>query len=98
MGAPRVSGVVPIPIGPVEMLVDGVPGSALPGAAGARITPRRQVEFGPMAHPPSGRNPDVCVVVRCHNEAPVVRGVIEELKTVFDDVVGVDDGSTDGSA
>jgi glycosyltransferase involved in cell wall biosynthesis len=47
------------------------------------------VEFG---------NADVWVVVRCFNEAPVVGQVIGELRAAFPNVVGVDDGSTDGSA
>lgn len=50
--------------------------------------------------PSSGRigNPDVCVVVPMYNEATVVGGVVTELRGVFDRVVCVDDGSTDGSA
>ena len=40
-------------------------------------------------------NPDVWVIVRCFNEAPVVGDVIRELRTAFHNVVGVDDGSTD---
>ena len=41
---------------------------------------------------------DVCVVVPMYNEAAVVGGVVAELRTVFDRVVCVDDGSADGSA
>ena len=37
------------------------------------------------------------VIVRCHNEAEVVASVIRELRADFPNVVGVDDGSTDGS-
>jgi glycosyltransferase involved in cell wall biosynthesis len=40
---------------------------------------------------------DVWVVVRCYNEAPVVGGVVAELRRTFPNVVGVDDGSTDAS-
>lgn len=43
-------------------------------------------------------NSDVWVVVPVFNEAPVVRGVLEGLRANFDNVVAVDDGSTDGSA
>jgi len=43
-------------------------------------------------------NHDVWVVVRCFNEAPVVGGVVQELRQAFPNVVGVDDGSTDESA
>ena len=42
-------------------------------------------------------NHDVCVIVRCYNEAPVVAQVIEGLRHEFAYVVGVDDGSDDGS-
>jgi glycosyltransferase involved in cell wall biosynthesis len=41
---------------------------------------------------------DVVVVVRVYNEAPVVRGVIEELVASGLRVIAVDDASTDGSA
>jgi glycosyltransferase involved in cell wall biosynthesis len=44
------------------------------------------------------RNSDAWVVVRCFNEATVVRGVVDELRTYFPNVVGVDDGSSDSSA
>ncbi len=44
------------------------------------------------------RNRDVWVIVRCFNEAPVVGAVLGELLEEFPNVVGVDDGSTDGSA
>lgn len=44
------------------------------------------------------RHADVWVVVRCFNEAPVVGAVIAELRREFRNVVGVDDGSGDGSA
>lgn len=43
-------------------------------------------------------NADVWVIVRCFNEARVVGDVVEELRATFPNVVGVDDGSTDGSA
>lgn len=42
-------------------------------------------------------NSDVWVVVRCYNEAEVVASVIRELRGCFSNIVGVDDGSTDGS-
>ena len=53
----------------------------------------------PRAKPVSGgaKNPDVWVVIPLYNEAPVIGGVIEELKREFANVVCVDDGSTDGS-
>lgn len=47
---------------------------------------------------PSTSNDDVWIIVPAFNEAPVVRGVIESLREFFPNVVGVDDGSTDGSA
>ena len=43
-------------------------------------------------------NEDVWVVVPVFNEAPVVRGVLEDLREHFPNVVAVDDGSTDTSA
>ena len=43
-------------------------------------------------------NHDVWVIVRCYNEASVVGDVIRGLRTVFPNVVGVDDGSNDTSA
>lgn len=43
-------------------------------------------------------NDDVWVIVRCFNESRVVRGVIEELRQHFPNVVGVDDGSRDTSS
>ena len=42
-------------------------------------------------------NKDVWVIVRCYNEASVVASVIRELRAEFPKVVGVDDGSSDGS-
>jgi glycosyltransferase involved in cell wall biosynthesis len=52
-----------------------------------------------MAAPmPVSSNHDVWVIVRCYNEATVVGDVIRGLKTVFPNVVGVDDGSRDSSA
>lgn len=41
---------------------------------------------------------DVWVIVPCFNEARVVGGVINELRRVFPQVIGVDDGSADDSA
>lgn len=41
---------------------------------------------------------DVWVVVRCFNESAVVGDVVRELRATFAHVVGVDDGSSDGSA
>lgn len=41
---------------------------------------------------------DVCIVVPLYNEAPVIGGVITQLRERFSHVVCVDDGSTDGSA
>ncbi|MFL6154211.1 MAG: glycosyltransferase family 2 protein [Ornithinibacter sp.] len=43
-------------------------------------------------------NRDVWVIVPTYNEAPVVRSVVERLRRDFPNVVGVDDGSTDGSS
>ena len=47
---------------------------------------------------PLPANNDVWVIVRCFNESQVVRGVIEELRQYFPNVVGVDDGSRDTSS
>jgi polyprenyl-phospho-N-acetylgalactosaminyl synthase len=47
---------------------------------------------------PLPANEDVWVIVRCFNESQVVRGVIEELRQYFPNVVGVDDGSRDSSS
>ena len=41
---------------------------------------------------------DVCIVVPLYNEAPVIGGVITQLRQVFSHVVCIDDGSTDNSA
>lgn len=46
----------------------------------------------------TGPNQDVWAIVRCFNEARVVGDVVEELRLTFPNVVGVDDGSTDGSS
>jgi glycosyltransferase involved in cell wall biosynthesis len=43
-------------------------------------------------------NADAWAIVRCFNEAKVVRCVIEDLRRFVPNVVGVDDGSTDDSA
>ncbi len=43
-------------------------------------------------------NPDTWVVVPTYNEAPIVQGVLRELRQHFVNVVGVDDGSTDASS
>lgn len=45
-----------------------------------------------------GPNDDVWVIVRCFNEAAVVGPVIQSLRTVFPNIVAVDDGSTDASS
>lgn len=42
-------------------------------------------------------NPDVWVVVPVFNESTTVAAVVAELKTHFDNVLCIDDGSTDGS-
>lgn len=47
---------------------------------------------------PTTANDDVWVIVPTYNEAPMVRSVVEALREVFPNVVGVDDGSTDGSS
>lgn len=56
-----------------------------------------QVQEHPGQAAPAVRNADVWVIVPTYNEAPVVRGVIESLREHFPNVVGVDDGSVDGS-
>lgn len=43
-------------------------------------------------------NGDVWVIVPVYNEATVIASVIEDLRTVFPNIVCVDDGSRDGSA
>ena len=44
------------------------------------------------------RYQDVWIVVPAYNEASVIGDVIKEIRTVFDNVVCVDDGSKDGTA
>lgn len=51
-----------------------------------------------MESGPTRRNDDVWVIVPCYNEGPVVRGVIENVREHFPNVVAVDDGSRDNSA
>jgi glycosyltransferase involved in cell wall biosynthesis len=41
--------------------------------------------------------PDVWIVVPAFNEAPVIGEVIADVRSVFDNVVCVDDGSSDGT-
>jgi glycosyltransferase involved in cell wall biosynthesis len=41
---------------------------------------------------------DVCIIVPLYNEAPVIGGVVTQLRQTFTHVVCVDDGSGDGSA
>jgi glycosyltransferase involved in cell wall biosynthesis len=41
--------------------------------------------------------PDVWIVVPAFNEAPVIGKVIADVRSVFDNVVCVDDGSSDGT-
>jgi glycosyltransferase involved in cell wall biosynthesis len=41
---------------------------------------------------------DVYVIVRCFNEAQVVNPVVRGLRGAFQNVLGIDDGSTDSSA
>lgn len=43
-------------------------------------------------------NSDVCVIVRCYNEASVVGPVLGDLRRAFPIIIGVDDGSSDDSA
>jgi len=43
-------------------------------------------------------NKDVWAIVRCYNEQPAVGDVVRELRVMFPNVVGVDDGSTDLSS
>jgi len=47
---------------------------------------------------PSTANEDVWVIVPTYNEASVVREVVAGIREFFPHVVGVDDGSSDGSA
>ena len=57
-------------------------------------------EQAAQAHLPDGdanSNHDVWVIVRCYNEAAVVGDVIRSLRSVFPNIVGVDDGSQDAS-
>jgi glycosyltransferase involved in cell wall biosynthesis len=44
------------------------------------------------------RYPDVWIVIPAFNEAAVIGDVVADVRSVFDHVVCVDDGSTDGSA
>lgn len=44
-----------------------------------------------------GDQSDVWVIVPVYNEAPVVAAVVENARTVFPNIVCVDDGSKDGS-
>jgi len=62
--------------------------------------PKLEVQSGvsPLASLPDLLNRDVWVIVRCFNEATVAGAVIQELTRSFPNVVGVDDGSTDGSS
>lgn len=53
---------------------------------------------GHLALDVADRNRDTWAIVRCFNEAPVAGDVVAELVRWFPNVVGVDDGSTDGSA
>ena len=43
-------------------------------------------------------NEDVWVIVRCYNESSVVGETLSDLRRVFPKIVGVDDGSDDGSS
>ena len=43
------------------------------------------------------RNPDVWIVVPAFNEAAVIGEIVADLRSVFDHVVCVDDGSADGT-
>jgi len=51
----------------------------------------------PSAQSGTSKNPDVWVVIPLYNEAQVIGKVIDELHAKFENVVCVDDGSTDGS-
>jgi polyprenyl-phospho-N-acetylgalactosaminyl synthase len=53
---------------------------------------------GQASGSPEAANTDVWVVVPVLNEATVLHEVLEELRTVFPNVIVVDDGSHDGSA
>ena len=48
--------------------------------------------------PRPSHRPDTWVVVPLYNEAPVIADVVRAVRTVFPQVVCVDDGSRDGSA
>jgi len=59
-------------------------------------TPREVVDAG--AHVPCEPREGVFVVVPAFNEAPAIGAVLGELRTVYPNIVVVDDGSTDGTA
>ncbi len=40
---------------------------------------------------------DAWVIIACYNEAKVIEGVLEDLSTVFANIIVVDDGSIDGT-
>jgi glycosyltransferase involved in cell wall biosynthesis len=50
------------------------------------------------AHGATVDNRDVWLVIPVYNEEPVIADVIRDARTVFPNVVGVDDGSRDSSA
>jgi glycosyltransferase involved in cell wall biosynthesis len=72
------------PRGRLPGRVSGITGRRNAGWQNRRVT-------GPLL-------PDVWVVVPVFNEEQVIGGVVRGLRTAFDNVVCVDDGSADGSA
>ncbi len=40
---------------------------------------------------------DAWVIIACYNEAKVITGVLEDLSTVFQNILVIDDGSNDGT-
>lgn len=60
------------------------------------MTPRRMSDGGSLPSP--GRVRDTWVIIPLYNEEQVIGNVIAEVLTAFDQVVCVDDGSSDRSA
>ena len=60
------------------------------------MTPRRMSDGGSLPGP--GRVRDTWVIIPLYNEEQVIGNVIAEVLTAFDQVVCVDDGSSDRSA
>lgn len=52
-----------------------------------------------MGNQPEGQNLSLSVIIPCYNEAPFIERIVERVKAVglADEIIIVDDGSTDGS-